>query len=46
VKNATTITATMKVAATAPTGTNLPVTVTDGSLNGYGRATASLLTIT
>ena len=46
VVNPTTITATMKVASTASTGTSLPVTVTNNATGGYGRVTAKLLTIT
>ena len=42
----TTITATMTVASTAPTGSNLPVTVTNGPLGFYGSATDAALTIT
>jgi hypothetical protein len=41
----TTITATITVASTAPTGTNLPVTVTNSSRGNYGAATDDGLTI-
>ena len=46
VVNSTTITATMKVSATATTGSNLGVTVTNDAAAGYGKATAGLLSIT
>lgn len=46
VVNPTTITATMKIAATAPTGTGLKVTVTNNAQGGYGKATGDVLTIT
>ena len=42
----TAITATMSVAATAPAGTGLGVTVRDGALGGYGSTTLKGLTIT
>jgi hypothetical protein len=35
----------MKISDTAPTGTNLPVTVTNNAMVGYGKTTAHLLTI-
>jgi hypothetical protein len=41
----TTITTTATVAATAPAGTNLPITVRDGALGSYGSATDKTLTI-
>ena len=46
VVSATKITAKMKVSATAPTGTGLPVTVKNSAAAGSGVATANLLTIT
>ena len=46
VKSATQITATMTVSATAPTGSNLAVTVTMGAKAGAGVATGDVLTIT
>jgi hypothetical protein len=46
VVNSTTITATMKVSATAPTGTNLAVTVTNNAAAGYGHDTGKILTVT
>jgi hypothetical protein len=46
VVNATTITATMKIAATAHTGTGLAVTVTNNAAAGYRKATKTVLTIT
>jgi hypothetical protein len=46
VVNSTTITVTMKAAATAPAGTNLPITVTDSAAGGYATATGDALTIT
>jgi hypothetical protein len=45
VVNSTTITATLKVAATATTGSGLPIAVSNNSTAGYGRAAAGLLTI-
>jgi hypothetical protein len=42
----TTITATITVSSTAPTGSNLPITVTNGPLGAYGSATDNALTIT
>jgi hypothetical protein len=42
----TSITATMTVSATAPTGAGLAVTVANNAAGGYGKATANLLTIT
>ena len=46
VVNSTTITATMTVSATAPTGTDLPVTVTNNATAGYGKVTAHIFSIT
>jgi hypothetical protein len=46
VVNATTITATMKIAATAHTGTDLKVTVTNNAAGGYAKATGAVLTVT
>jgi hypothetical protein len=46
VVNATTITASMKVAATATPGTNLAVTITNTAAAGYGKATGNVLSIT
>jgi hypothetical protein len=46
VVNSTTITAKMKVATTAATGTGLDVTVTNNAAAGYGKATNGVLTIT
>jgi hypothetical protein len=46
VVNSTTITATMTVSATAPTGTNLPVTEKNSGTAGYGTATGDVLTVT
>jgi hypothetical protein len=46
VVNSTTLAATMKVSATATTGTNLSVTVTNDAVGGYGKVTAGVLTIT
>ena len=46
VENATTVTATIRVAATAPAGTNLAVKLTNNAASGYGKATGKLLTIT
>ena len=46
VVNSTTITATMKVSATATPGTNLAVTVTNNAAAGYGKATGNVLSIT
>ncbi len=45
VTSSTTITATMKVSATAPTGSNLSVTVTNDAAAGYGKVTGNILTI-
>ncbi len=42
----TKITATMKVSATATSGSPLPITVTNGAAGGYGAVTSALLTIT
>jgi hypothetical protein len=42
---ATKITGTLSVSSTAPTGAKLPVTVTDGALGGFGKATLKGLTI-
>jgi hypothetical protein len=44
--NSTTITAKMKVSATATTGTDLGVTVTNDASAGYGKVTGDVLTIT
>jgi hypothetical protein len=41
----TTITATANVSASAPKGHKLPVIVTNGPAEGFGAATAKLLTI-
>jgi hypothetical protein len=46
VTSSTTITATMKVTATAPKGSDLTVTVTNDAASGYGKATSDLLNIT
>jgi hypothetical protein len=46
VVNSTTITATMTISAKAAVGTNLPITVTNSSAGGYGKATGDVLTIT
>ena len=46
VVNSTTITVSIKAAATAPAGTNLAVTVTDSAAGGYATATGDVLTIT
>jgi hypothetical protein len=46
VVNSTTITATMKITATAPTGNSLAVTVANNAAGGYGKAVGSVLTIT
>ena len=43
--NSTTITASMKVDATAPTGAGLPITVTNAAAGG-GKATGAILSIT
>jgi hypothetical protein len=43
--SSSTMTATMKVSSTAPTGTDLPVTVCNSARNGYGRVTENVLTI-
>jgi hypothetical protein len=46
VVNSTTITATMKVSATAPSGSDLSVTVTNDAAAGYGKVTSGVLNIT
>jgi len=46
VVNSTTITAVMRVSATAPTGTGLPITVVNDDADGHGRAVGDLLTLT
>jgi hypothetical protein len=46
VDHSTTITATMKVAATTATGTKLKVTVTNDASAGYGKASKGVLKIT
>jgi hypothetical protein len=46
VVNSSTITATMQTSATAPTGTNLPVAVTNDAAAGYGTAIGNVLTVT
>jgi hypothetical protein len=46
VVNSTTITATMTVSPTATTGSNLAVTVKNNAAAGYGKVTASTLSIT
>ena len=46
VVNSTTITATMKVTSSAPTGSHLSVTVTNDAAAGYGKVMSGILTIT
>jgi hypothetical protein len=46
VVNSNTIAATMKVSATATTGTDLPVMVANNATAGYGKATADVLSVT
>jgi hypothetical protein len=46
VVNSTTITATVKIAATASTGSGLDVSVTNDASAGYGKGTGAVLSIT